>query len=145
MEGLEESGAYTWILQDPPLERQGRWKQEKSDSHWKFFDSLWWLDSYTPACRGRECIFLTFFFNLMTKLVDNTLCCTFRKSDTSKFTNDDWLLALVLVTQWCPTLCDPMDSSGVAHQAPLSMWFSKQEYWSGLPFPSPGDLLDPGI
>ena len=33
----------------------------------------------------------------------------------------------------------------VAHQATLSMGFSRQEYWSGLPFPSPGDLLDPGI
>ena len=33
----------------------------------------------------------------------------------------------------------------VAHQAPLSMWISRQEYWSGLPFPSPGDLPDPGI
>ena len=33
----------------------------------------------------------------------------------------------------------------VAHQAPLSMRFSKQEYWSGLPFPSPGDLSDPEI
>ena len=32
----------------------------------------------------------------------------------------------------------------VAHQAPLSMGFSKQEYWSGLPFPSPGDLPHPG-
>ena len=32
-----------------------------------------------------------------------------------------------------------------AHQAPLSMRFSRQEYWSGLPFPSPGDLPDPGI
>ena len=33
----------------------------------------------------------------------------------------------------------------VAHQAPLSMGFSRKEYWSGLPFPSPGDLPDPGI
>ena len=33
----------------------------------------------------------------------------------------------------------------VAHQAPLSMQFSRQEYWSGLPFPPPGDLLDPRI
>ena len=31
------------------------------------------------------------------------------------------------------------------HQAPLSMEFYRQEYWSGLPFPSPGDLFDPGI
>ena len=33
----------------------------------------------------------------------------------------------------------------VACQAPLSMGFSRQEYWSRLPFPSPGDLPDPGI
>ena len=33
----------------------------------------------------------------------------------------------------------------IANQAPLSMGFSGQEYWSGLPFPSPGDLPDPGI
>ena len=33
----------------------------------------------------------------------------------------------------------------VAYQAPLSMGFSRQEYWTGLPFPSPGDLPDPGI
>ena len=33
----------------------------------------------------------------------------------------------------------------VAHQAPLSMGFLRQEHWSGLPFPSPEDLPDPGI
>ena len=33
----------------------------------------------------------------------------------------------------------------IACQAPLSMGFSRQEYWSGLPFPSPGDLPNPGI
>ena len=33
----------------------------------------------------------------------------------------------------------------VAYQAPLSMGFSRQEYWSGVPFPSPGDLPGPGI
>ena len=42
----------------------------------------------------------------------------------------------------CPTLCDPMDCSP---QAPLSIGFPRQEYWSGLPFPSPGDLPNPGI
>ena len=46
----------------------------------------------------------------------------------------------------CPTVwpygsCDPMVT---ARQAPLSTGFSRQEYWSGLPFPSPGDLPDPG-
>ena len=49
----------------------------------------------------------------------------------------------VLVTQSCLTLCDRMDHK--AHQAPLPMEFSRQEYWSGYPFPSPGDLLDTGF
>ena len=44
--------------------------------------------------------------------------------------------------QSCPTLCNPMDCS---LPAPLSMGFSRQEYWSGLPCPPPGDLPDPGI
>ena len=38
-----------------------------------------------------------------------------------------------------------MTSWSVARQAPLSMEFSRQEYWSGMPFPSLGDLPDPGI
>ena len=46
------------------------------------------------------------------------------------------------VAQSCLTLCDPWT---VAHQAPPSMGFSRQEYWSGLPFPSPGDLPNPGV
>ena len=41
----------------------------------------------------------------------------------------------------CLTLCDVMD---VPYQAPQSMGFSRQEYWSGLPFPPPEDLPDPG-
>ena len=43
--------------------------------------------------------------------------------------------------------CDPLSVTQwtVAHQASLSMGFSRQEYWNGLPFPSPGNLPDPGI
>ena len=48
----------------------------------------------------------------------------------------------VFVTQSCPTLCDPVDYS---HLAPLSMEFSREACWSGLPFPSPLDLPDPLI
>ena len=48
----------------------------------------------------------------------------------------------VLVAQSYPTLETPWT---VAHQAPLFMEFSRQEYWSGLPFPSPGDLPNPEI
>ena len=47
-----------------------------------------------------------------------------------------------LVTKSCPTLAIPWT---VACKASLSMGFSMQEYWSGLPFPSPEDLPDPGI
>ena len=42
-------------------------------------------------------------------------------------------------------LCLFVTPRTVAHQAPLSVEFSRQEYWSGLPFPSPGDLPNPGI
>ena len=48
----------------------------------------------------------------------------------------------VLVTQSCPTFATPWT---VTHQAALSMGFPRQEYWNGLPFPSPGYLPDPGI
>ena len=45
-----------------------------------------------------------------------------------------------LLAKPCPTLATPWT---VARQAPLSMGFSRQEYWSALPFPSPGDLPNP--
>ena len=47
-----------------------------------------------------------------------------------------------LVTKSCLTLSTPWT---VAGQTPLSMGFSRQEHWSGIPFPPPGDLLNPGI
>ena len=47
-----------------------------------------------------------------------------------------------LVAKSCLTLATPWT---VTCQAPLFMGFSRQEYWSGLPFPSPGDLPDPAI
>ena len=46
-----------------------------------------------------------------------------------------------LVTQSCPTLCDPMD----CNPPDFSVQLSRQEYWSGLLFASQGDLPDPGI
>ena len=48
----------------------------------------------------------------------------------------------MLVAQSCPTLCDHID---LVHQALLSMEISRQEYWNGLPFPSPRDLPNSGI
>ena len=46
------------------------------------------------------------------------------------------------VPQLCPALCDLMDC---ARKASLAMEFPRQEYWSGLPFPAPGNLPNPGI
>ena len=48
----------------------------------------------------------------------------------------------MLVIQSCLMFCDPMDHN---LQAPLSMEFSRQEYWRGLPFPSPEDIPNPGF
>ena len=48
-------------------------------------------------------------------------------------------MCVCVYTQSCPTFCDPMDC-----KAPLSMKFSRQEYWNRLPFPTPGDLPDLG-
>ena len=45
----------------------------------------------------------------------------------------------------CSVVSDSVTPWTVACQAPLSVGFSRQEYWSGLPCPSPGDLPDPGI
>ena len=50
--------------------------------------------------------------------------------------------ARCVCAQSCLSLCDPRDYSP---QTPLSMAFPRKEYWSGLSFPTPGDLPDPGI
>ena len=51
-------------------------------------------------------------------------------------------IGIGLVAKSCLTLATPWT---IACQDPLTMGFSRQEYWSGLPFPSPRDLPDPGI
>ena len=56
-------------------------------------------------------------------------------------------LCVCLVAQLCLALGDPLGYYiilDVGCQAPLSLGFSRQEYWSGLPLPSPGELPDPG-
>ena len=53
-----------------------------------------------------------------------------------------WVPTCAKSVQSCPTLCNPMDCS---LQAPLSMGFCRQEYWSGLSFPPPGDPPGSGI
>ena len=61
-------------------------------------------------------------------------------SDSKPWIYSKYPLALA---KFCLTLCGPVDY--VAGQAPLSMGFPRQEYWSGSPLPPPGHLPDPGI
>ena len=60
----------------------------------------------------------------------------------TKYSQYYFALFVCLVAQLCPTLCDPWT---VARQPPLSVGFSRQEYWSGLPCPPPGNPPHPGI
>ena len=60
-----------------------------------------------------------------------------KENETTKLT-----ICCCLVTKSCLILCDLWT---IACQAPLSLGFPRQDYWSGLPFPSPGHLPDPGI
>ena len=53
-----------------------------------------------------------------------------------------WKFCCYLVAKLCPTLWDPMDCS---QPGSMSVKLSRQQYWNGLPFPLPWDLLDPGI
>ena len=67
------------------------------------------------------------------------------KSDRKRQMPYEIPLMLLLLFS-CQVLSDSFATPfTIAHQGPLSMEFSRQECWSGLPFPSPGDLPDPGI
>ena len=81
----------------------------------------------------------------MSKRSSNThfnMCIMLSVNSTSWRYIHIYVYTSCLVTQLCPLFAT---SQTVVFQAPLSMGFSRQEYWSGLPFPSPGDLLNPGI
>ena len=65
-----------------------------------------------------------------------------RLSQINIYKNYSYVVLVRLVTKSCLTLATPWT---IAPQAPLSVGFSRQEYWSGLPCPSPGDLPNSGI
>ena len=90
-------------------------------------------NSWDPTeTTGAEQIEDTFPFRLSTNSFSyNTATPTMKKVKVK-----------LLVAQLCPTFCNPMT---IACQAPLSMGFSKQKYWSELPLHSPGYLPGPGI
>ena len=79
-------------------------------------------------------------FNFMVLFLTLIILFFFKYSVKSQYSNP--LCVCVWIIQSSMTLCHPMDYSPPGSSA---MGFSRQEYWSGLPFPTPGDLPDPGI
>ena len=65
------------------------------------------------------------------------------KGMSSSWLEQMWKCSYCVCILSCSVVSD-CDSMTVAHQAPLSMGFSRQEYWSGLPLPPPGDIPNPG-
>ena len=82
--------------------------------------------------------FLVFVFFFPEASLESDSANFYQQTQVGKSSVFSWSLDL----QSCLTLYDPMDHSPTA---PLSMEFSRQEYWAGLPCPPPGDVPDPGI
>ena len=89
------------------------------------------LYNHRIGSAGNWSPFFIGFQKALFNIIKDTLLALWKKDSKSE------------VAQSCPTLWDPMDCS--LYQAPPSMGFSRWEYWSGLPFPPPGDLPNPGI
>ena len=100
----------------------------------------WNFATWSFVCRG--------FLSLCESLIHRIQQLNEVDRKTHEWINRWFVVILItnggggLIAKTCPPLCDPMDCSP---PAPLSMGFPRQDSWSGLPFPSPGDLLDPGI
>ena len=104
---------------------------------------LFWLKLYHVWARmifhhlSKGTFLLSFHFKFANLLIENLDAHDDHLSLDTRIV--DWYC--YLVTKSCLTLLRPNE----AYQAPLSMGFPRQEYWSGLLFSSPGDLPDPGI
>ena len=104
-----------------------------------------YLDFCIPNCRKWKfhVLILHVLYLFIYFFMEDSFCkCSFRRKKKNRFIQwVEWLsFACVLCHVWL--FVTPWT---IAHQAPLSMRIPKQEYWSGLPFPSPGDLPNSGI
>ena len=82
--------------------------------------------------------------DICVHIAESLLCTEETNTTLYNYTIIKQLCVSVCVcAQSCLTLCNLMDCA--SHQAPLSMEFSRQEWWNGLPFPTPGGLPDPRI
>ena len=91
---------------------------------------------------GNTCTPMADSCQCMAKPIQYCKVISLQKKKRKKITRPVSLWLVGLAAKSCPTIATPWT---VACQASLSMGFSRQEYWHGLPFPSPGYLTDPGI
>ena len=117
-----------------PVLSKGKWLDERCECNWEMTNSISmpvipWSENVVEYrnCNSGIC------YVMLCKAVFSCVMLLYAM-----------LCYVTLVAQLCPALCDPMNIWLVAHQAPLSIGFSRQEYWIRLPFPSPGDLPNPG-
>ena len=122
------------------------------------------IEGRVPPCRKSEHqgSIMSHFVNhcLGTKREDTLSDCksagrffgTSSPSDTTEWLSLTYSVHLLIILDpWLLLFSHPVVSDSLRpysllpHQAPLSMGFPRQEYWSGLPFPFPGDIPDPGI
>ena len=111
---------------------------------WVAGTQMRWVQSVSAACpQGMR---IKFIFLLSAPITNYWVSVSKER--------DSWKWNMERQEGWSAKLCMCSDTQcfwlfetprTVAHQAPLSMEFSWQECWSGLPFPTPGDLPDPGI
>ena len=94
--------------------------------------------TYDGKGSEKECIYIYIFSPEHSTEAQMPYICVYTHTHTHTHTHT-FLLSCFSCVQFFATLCT------ITCQAPLFMGFSRQEYWSGLPFPSPGDLPHPGI
>ena len=136
--GILQVSILEWVALYSPGELPDPWVEPRSPALQA--DSLPAKPSGKPLAPSKWGIklFIVQIFCLLTQVIKLNKCKIYVLTILLFY-----ILHTCLVTQLCRTFCDPMDC--IACQAPLFMGFSRQEYWSGLPFPPPEDLPNPGI
>ena len=94
-----------------------------------FFNFILFLNLANPTSKNLPWRFITVNMKQHTPMTAHCNMCACARLLSRSVVSDS-----LFPTPW-----------SAAHQAPLSVGFSRQDYWSGLPFPLPGDLSDPGI
>ena len=102
-------------------------------------DSTTTFPKEAPTSLTKNANLFNFFVNIQVQLIVSNFICT---AQWCQLQLPCYILNAAAVLSHVRLSVTPR---AVAHQAPLSMGFSRQGYWSGLPFPPPGDLPNPGI